>query len=213
MIVDAVDKLPTDPGVRERGEVFLLDQATRLNATDLAKAARHLVEVADPDQAERNAERDLERQARAAHHRYLSIIEDGAGGIRHRGRGTVEDAAAIKAALLPITHRYTGDPSPAVSQPPNASGKRWPTHRHTSDPSPAVSQPPNASGKRWPTHRHTSDPSPAVSQPPNASGKRWPTHRHTSDPSPAVSQPPNASGKRWPTHRHTSDPSPAARPS
>ena len=35
--------------------------------------------------------------------RYLAITEDGAGGVRLRGRGTVEDAATIKAALLPLT--------------------------------------------------------------------------------------------------------------
>src|SRR6478609_1734282 len=104
VIVDAIDRLPTDATVRQDGEAFLLDAATRLNATDLAKAAKHLVEVADPDAAERKAERELDRQDRAAHHgRFLAIVEDGAGGIRLRGRGTVEDAAAIKAALLPLT--------------------------------------------------------------------------------------------------------------
>ena len=41
--------------------------------------------------------------------RFLSITEDGAGGVRLRGRGTVEDAAALKAALLPLTK-----PAPAV---------------------------------------------------------------------------------------------------
>ena len=88
MIVDAVDKLPLDAGVRERGEAVLLDESTRLNATDLAKAAKHLVEVADPDKAERKAEKDLDRADRAAHHgRFLSIVEDGAGGVRLRGRG------------------------------------------------------------------------------------------------------------------------------
>jgi len=56
------------------------------------------------------AEKDLERQDRAAHHhRFLAISQDGAGGIRLRGRGTVEDAALIKAALLPLTK-----PAPAV---------------------------------------------------------------------------------------------------
>src|SRR6478672_8598128 len=104
VIVDAIDRLPTDAEVRQRGEEALLHEATRLNATDLAKAARHLVEVADPDAAERKAEWELDRQDRAAHHgRFLAIVEDGAGGIRVRGRGTVEDGAAIKAALLPLT--------------------------------------------------------------------------------------------------------------
>src|SRR6476659_10126063 len=110
VIVDAIDRLPTDATVRQDGEAFLLDAASRLNATDLAKAAKHLVEVADPDAAERKAERELERQDRAAHHgRFLAIVEDGAGGIRVRGRGTVEDGAAIKAALLPLTK-----PAPAL---------------------------------------------------------------------------------------------------
>src|SRR6476620_6278709 len=110
VIVDAIDRLPTDATVRRDGEAFLLDQASRLNATDLAKAARHLVEVADPDAAERKAERELGRQDRAAHHgRFLAIVEDGAGGIRLRGRGTVEAGAARKAALLPFTK-----PTPAV---------------------------------------------------------------------------------------------------
>src|SRR6478752_7473262 len=95
VIVDAIDRLPTDATVRQDGEAFLLEQASRLNATDLAKAARHLVEVADPDAAERKAERELDRQDRAAHHgRFLAIVEDG---------------AAIKAALLPLTK-----PAPAV---------------------------------------------------------------------------------------------------
>ena len=110
MIVDAVDKLPLDSDTRERGEAVLLEESTRLNATDLAKAARHLVDVADPEKAERKAEKDLDRADRAAHHgRFLSIVEDGAGGVRLRGRGTVEDAAVLKAALLPLTK-----PQPAM---------------------------------------------------------------------------------------------------
>ena len=94
VIVDAVDRLPTDPGCGQDGEAFLLDAATRLNATDLAKAAGTWSRWPTPRRAERKAERELERQDRAAHlHRYLSIIEDGAGGIRRprpghrRGRG------------------------------------------------------------------------------------------------------------------------------
>ena len=42
--------------------------------------------------------------------RFLAITEDGAGGVRLRGRGTVEDAATLKAALLPLTK-----PAPAGS--------------------------------------------------------------------------------------------------
>jgi hypothetical protein len=104
VIVDAIDQLPHREDLREQGEEFLLDQATRLNATELAKAAKHLLEVADPEQTERDAEKAAERETRAAHlGRFLAITEDGAGGVRLRGRGTVEDAAKLKAALLPLT--------------------------------------------------------------------------------------------------------------
>ena len=104
VIVDAIEELPTNPHLRELAEKTLLAEAGRLHATDLAKAARHLLHVVDPAGAERKAQRDLDAQDRAAHlHRYLTLTEDGAGGVRLRGRGTVEDAATIKAALLPLT--------------------------------------------------------------------------------------------------------------
>ena len=104
VICDAIEELPTNPHLRELAEKTLLDEAGRLHATDLAKAARHLIHVVDPDGAERKAEKDLERQDRAAHlGRFLAFTEDGAGGVRVKGRGTVEDAARIKAALLPLT--------------------------------------------------------------------------------------------------------------
>ena len=110
VIVTAVEKLPLDAAVRAHAEAVLLGEAARLNATDLGAAAKRLVELADPDKAERDAEKALDREDRAAHHgRYLSISEDGAGGVRLRGRGTVEDAALLKAALLPLTK-----PQPAV---------------------------------------------------------------------------------------------------
>ena len=104
VICDAIEELPTNPHLRELAEKQLLDEAGRLHATDLTKAARHLIHVIDPDGTERKAEKDLERQDRAAHlGRFLAFTEDGAGGVRVKGRGTVEDAARIKAALLPLT--------------------------------------------------------------------------------------------------------------
>ena len=86
VICDAIEELPTNPHLRELAEKQLLDEAGRLHATDLAKAARHLIHVIDPEGAERKAEKDLERQDRAAHlGRFLAITEDGAGGVRVRG--------------------------------------------------------------------------------------------------------------------------------
>ncbi len=79
---------------------MLLDQAASLNATELRKAGDHLLEVLDPDGTARAEEAALDRLERSAHlGRFLTIAEDGLGGVRVRGRGTVEDAAIIKTAL------------------------------------------------------------------------------------------------------------------
>ncbi len=112
VIADAIDRLPHKPDLRGRAEALLLDEATRLNATDLAKAAKHLLAVADPERADRDAEKELEKGDRAAHlGRYLSITEDGAGGVRVRGRGTVEDAATLQDRAAPA-HRPGTGPGP-----------------------------------------------------------------------------------------------------
>src|SRR6478672_2873020 len=152
VIVDAVDRLPLDTDLRARGEAFLLEQAGRLNATDLARAARHLVEVADPKRAERDAEKDLDAEDRAAHlGRFLTITEDGAGGVRLRGRGTVEDAAAIKAALLPLTK-----PTPSVdpetceenTDPRDHGARTWDALVETCRHALATDLPPDCHGTR-----------------------------------------------------------------
>ena len=154
VIVDAVDRLPLDADTRERGEAVLLDESTRLNATDLAKAARHLVEVADPDKAERKAEKDLDRADRAAHHgRFLSIVEDGAGGVRLRGRGTVEDAAVLKAALLPLTKPQPAldpaDPDCGQAADPRDHGARlWDALVEVAQHALATDLPPDCHGAR-----------------------------------------------------------------
>ncbi len=75
-----------------------------LDASELARAGRHLAAVVDPDTVDRRLEAALEREERAAHlTRYLSISPDRAGGVRVRGRGSAEDGALLMAALLPLT--------------------------------------------------------------------------------------------------------------
>jgi hypothetical protein len=104
VICEAVDALPSGAPVRRRGETALLIHATSLDASDLARAGRHLVHVVDPDAHERRLERRLDRDERASHlGRTLSIASDGAGGVRLQGRGSAEDGALLKAALLPLT--------------------------------------------------------------------------------------------------------------
>ncbi|MFZ2014802.1 MAG: DUF222 domain-containing protein [Nocardioides sp.] len=112
VIVRAVSDLPGAPHLRRRAEKTLVRYAARFDATDLARTGRHLLAVIDPDGVDRKLEAQLDREERAAHtDRYLTITDDGAGGVRLKGRGSVEDGALLKAALLPLTC-----PSPAVDE-------------------------------------------------------------------------------------------------
>ena len=100
VIVAVIDRLPVEPSIRDEAERVLLDQAASLNASELRKAGDHLLEVLDPDGTARAEEAALDRLERSAHlGRFLTIADDGLGGVRVRGRGTVEDAAIIKTAL------------------------------------------------------------------------------------------------------------------
>ncbi len=56
IIVGAVDALPSGELVRARGEKVLVTEAGRLDASDLARAGRHLVHVVDPDGTDRRLE-------------------------------------------------------------------------------------------------------------------------------------------------------------
>ena len=103
VIVAVVDELPSKPALRDRAEAVLLEHAKTLNASELRAVGKRLVEVVDPKGDERRLEKQLAKAERAAHYgRFLSIREDGAGGVWMKGRATVEDAATIKAALFPL---------------------------------------------------------------------------------------------------------------
>lgn len=125
VISTAIELLPTKTDLRARGVEVLLDESARLDATDLRKAARRLVEIIDPDGDERREERALDRQERAAHlERRLSISDDGAGGAFIRGRCSVEDAALIRSSLLPLAKpRPCSEPDcePATCDVPGCS--------------------------------------------------------------------------------------------
>ena len=153
IICDAIEELPTNAATRELAEKTLLDEAGRLHATDLAKAARHLIHVVDPEGTERKAEKDLKRQDRAAHlNRFLAIVEDGAGGVRLRGRGTVEDAAKIKAALLPLTRPTPADQEALdcgeVEEVRDHGARMWDAFVETCGHALASDLPPDAHGAR-----------------------------------------------------------------
>ncbi|MEO5709436.1 MAG: DUF222 domain-containing protein [Nocardioidaceae bacterium] len=111
VVVTAVDRLPVNPDLRRSAERLLLDQARSVDATDLTRLGRRVVERLDPDGVDRRDERALEREERAAHHaRFLSVREDGIGGVRVTGRGSVEDAAWLKTVLFPLAAPQTTEP-------------------------------------------------------------------------------------------------------
>jgi Domain of unknown function (DUF222)/HNH endonuclease len=128
VIARTLETLP--PGdTRGRAVALLLEEAKRLDATDLTKAARHLLTLADPDGADRRAERELEREERAAHaHRHLAITSDQAGGAWIRGRCSAEDAATVRAALMSLA---APRPTEAVCRPERCT---TPGCRHGRDP-------------------------------------------------------------------------------
>jgi hypothetical protein len=104
IITGTIALLPVDRQVRAEAEETLLELARGLDAHDLMAAARHVIEVVDPDGDERRQERALSRSERAAHlERFLSVTDDDMGGVQIKGRTSVEDAAIIKAALMPLT--------------------------------------------------------------------------------------------------------------
>lgn len=104
VIARTVHDLPGAAHLRRRVEKLLVRHARVLDATELGKAARHLVTVVDPDGVDRRLEAALDRDERAAHaDRYLRLTDDRAGGVRVTGRGSAEDGAVLRAALLPLT--------------------------------------------------------------------------------------------------------------
>jgi hypothetical protein len=103
VIVGVLDRLPGSRELRDAAEALLLEQARTQDAGDLQALGPYLLERLDPEGSERRDETALQREERAAHSgRFLSVTDDGIGGVRVRGRGTVEDAAHLTAMLMPL---------------------------------------------------------------------------------------------------------------
>jgi len=110
VITRAVNHLPSTAD-HDKGVQVLLDEATRLDASDLRRVGRHLLRVIDPDGEDAHDERVLERAARAAHaRRFLTISDDQAGGAWLKGRCAAEDAALVKSMLMALAAPQTGAP-------------------------------------------------------------------------------------------------------
>lgn len=121
VITRAVTALPGACDRRRAVEV-MLDEAKRLNASELARAGKHLLHVIDPDAQDRADERALDREARAAHHgRFLGVTPDQCGGAWIKGRCSAEDAALFRSTLMPLAAPTpTGEPTcqPETCQTP-----------------------------------------------------------------------------------------------
>ena len=123
---------------------------------------KKIAAVVDPDGEERRQQQRLDRDERAAHHRrFLSITDDGAGGAWVKGRGTAEDAAILKAALLPQTK-----PTPAAGDPQHPQDRpssSWRPIRGTTAPACGTPSSPPASTPWPPTcHRSATAPDPRL---------------------------------------------------
>jgi hypothetical protein len=133
LIVAAVAALPSGELVRARGEKLMVEHSSRLDASELARTGRHLVHVVDPEADDRRLEHALDREERAAHlGRFLAICDDGAGGVRVKGYGSVEDGAVLRAALLPLTAPRpagdvddSGEPCGASPDPREHGARLW----------------------------------------------------------------------------------------
>ena len=103
VIERAIDTLPGNHDLRTRGVQALLAEAKTLDASELKKLTRRLLTLIDPDGEDRRDEQALDRLERSAHlGRFLTISEDQAGGAWIKGRCAAEDAAIIKATLIPL---------------------------------------------------------------------------------------------------------------
>lgn len=82
-----------------------------LDASDLGKAFDEVVAELDPNAELADLEKERAKGERGAHRaRFLSLSEDGHGGVRVKGYGTVEDAEAIRATLMPLAAPVTSEP-------------------------------------------------------------------------------------------------------
>src|SRR3954451_14513418 len=103
VIVTAVDRLPVNPGLRNAAETMLIEDARTRDASELTRVGAYVLERLDPEGTDRRDEAALAREERAAHlGRFLSLTDDGIGGGRIKGRGTLEDAARIKNVLMSL---------------------------------------------------------------------------------------------------------------
>src|SRR4051795_3531856 len=118
VIVSAVDRLPVNPGLRAAAETMLIEDARTRDASELTRVGAYVLERLDPEGTDRRDEAALAREERAAHlGRFLSLSDYGIGGVRIKGRGTLEDAARIKNVLMSLAAPTTSTPGACGGTP------------------------------------------------------------------------------------------------
>src|SRR3954452_12695064 len=130
VIVTAVDRLPVSPGLRAAAETMLIEDARPRYASELTRVGAYVLERLDPEGTDRRDEAALAREERAAHlGRFLSLTDDGIGGGRIKGRGTLEDAARIKNVLMSLAAPTTSTPGGCGGTPTTTSAGTGPGSR------------------------------------------------------------------------------------
>lgn len=118
VIASQVQRLPRHPELRSAvaDRMLALVDEHGHNATALQTAFADVVREIDPEGLAVAADLLRDKTERGAHHaRHLSFAEDGLGGVRVRGYGTIEDAERIKSVLLPLA-------APQVTEPGSCGG-------------------------------------------------------------------------------------------
>ena len=115
VIVAAVDALPDllDADDRNRGEAHLVQLARTYDARQLKALGRHLLEVVDPEAAEREIAKRLEaEEAAAARATSFTMVDDGRG--KAHGRFTVPSlhGAMLRKLLQGFANPQVKDPIP-----------------------------------------------------------------------------------------------------
>lgn len=112
-IAGQVHTLPRVHDFRAAVADRMLELATdrALNASSLHTAFAEVVRELDPDARLVNTDKERSKDERGAHHqRHLTITEDGRGGVRIKGYGSIEDGEHLKATLFPLSAPVTNEP-------------------------------------------------------------------------------------------------------
>ena len=125
-IAGKVHTLPRVPQFREAvaGRMLELVADHGHDASGLQTSFADVVRELDPDAAIVNTDKERAKRERGAHNaRHLSFTEDGLGGIKLKGYGSVEDAEKIKTTLFPLSAPVTTEPGACggVSREPGQS--------------------------------------------------------------------------------------------